>query len=967
MSSGGSVTAEKDLWQSGLFLDRHIGSRSTELQQMLASLGFDCLESFIDKVIPESIRLKDPLRLPAFSEPLDEAVALQRLQALAAQNRIYRSYLGLGFYQALTPAVIQRNVLENPGWYSHYTPYQAEIAQGRLEALFIFQTLISELTALEVANASLLDEGSAAAEAFGMALAIAKKNGTLEGKRFVVAANCFPQTIAVLKTRVEALGIRFSVLEFDEILDVTDAFGMLVQYPDASGVIVDLTSLLRLSRERGIVSIIATDLLSLTLLKPPGELGADIAIGSTQRFGMPLGAGGPAAAFIATRSAHKRLLPGRLVGISQDAAGRPAYRLALQTREQHIRREKATSNICTAQVLPAIVAAFYAVYHGPDGLKNIAQRVNGLTRTLALALRRSGFKIESENFFDTLLVQHRPEYIAAVESRAKAALVNIRLVDQERICVALDQACSEEDLAKLIWIFAGSADLDEQNPVLTDPPDSLPVELLRTDAFLSQSVFNSYHSETEFVRYIRRLESRDLSLATAMIPLGSCTMKLNPTVAMVPLTWRSFADIHPFAPADQLAGYHRLFSEVETALNEITGFSAVTFQPNAGSQGEYCGLLLVRAFYQATDQSQRKICLIPSSAHGTNPASAVLAGFETVSVQCSSGGGVSLDDLRSKIEKYGDRLAVLMVTYPSTHGVFEADFSLICDLVHQAGAQVYVDGANLNAMVGLAKIADLGADLCHFNLHKTFGLPHGGGGPGVGPVGVGKHLIPFLPGHPLVETRHDRANSQAIGPICSAPWGNANLLPIAWMYLALLGSEGLTVASQVAILNANYIANRLHPAYPVLYRDCNGFVAHESILDCRSYQKSCGVEVDDIAKRLMDYGFHAPTVSWPVAGTMMVEPTESESKYELDRFCDVMLAIKAEIDQIAAGQMDKKNNPLKNAPHCALDIASDNWNRGYSRQVAAFPSEATVNYKYWPTVSRIDNVYGDRVMLAEKK
>lgn len=949
----------------GAFLGRHLGPRSSDIKEMLSFCGFNDLSEFVASVLPEEIREKKPLQLTDFDEALTEEAALQRLRAYAAQNKVYRSYLGLGFYQSLLPSVIRRNVVENPAWYTHYTPYQAEVSQGRLEALFIFQTMITELTGLGVANASLLDEASAAAEALTMALAISKKRGLGNCKRFIITAGCFPQTIAVLKTRAEALGVELVIVSADQIPAVRDAFGVIFQYPEASGGISDIGTILEYCRKSGLVSIVAADPLALMLLRSPGDLRADIAIGSCQRFGMPMGAGGPAAAYIAVGLEYQRLLPGRLVGLSKDAAGRPAYRLALQTREQHIRREKATSNICTAQVLPAIIAAFFAVYHGPDGLREMAGRVNLLARILASALRNAGFHLETDCFFDTLLVRHCPECIAAVEGRARAAQVNIRVVDRERICVAVDQACSDEDLAKLIWIFTGSVDSDDTDSVLSDLPDSIPEKLRRKDNFLSQAVFNSYHSETEFLRFIRRLEERDLSLATAMIPLGSCTMKLNPTSAMLPLSWSSFADIHPFVPSEQLAGYFKVFSEVERALSQITGFAAVTFQPNAGSQGEYCGLLMVRGFYKARGEAQRTICLIPESAHGTNPASAALAGLKVITVRCCGGGGVDLDDLRDRVVRYGDQIAVLMVTYPSTHGVFETEFKSIVELVHSVGAQLYVDGANLNAMVGLAKIGDMGADLCHFNLHKTFGLPHGGGGPGVGPVGVRQHLIPFLPGHPLVETRLGGVNNQAIGPICGAPWGNASLLPIAWMYLALLGSKGITVASEVAVLNANYIARRLDGSFPVLFKGENGFVAHECILDCRDYQRSCGIEVDDIAKRLMDYGFHAPTVSWPVAGTMMVEPTESESKHELDRFCDAMLAIKGEIDQIAAGQIDRNNNPLKNAPHCVRDVASDGWDRPYTRQVAAFPAQALETYKYWPAVSRIDNAYGDRTMLQK--
>ncbi|MFS8835644.1 aminomethyl-transferring glycine dehydrogenase [Synechococcus sp. WC101] len=946
-----AVDAELELLeQRELFLWRHIGPDAQQIRQMLHALGLSSLRELVDKAVPAAIRSSRPLGL---GSPCSEQQVLAELRAMAAQNQVWRSFLGMGYSNCLTPPVIQRNILENPGWYTQYTPYQAEIAQGRLEALLNFQTMVIDLTGMEIANASLLDEATAAAEAMSLAYTLAGKQSPV----FWVDRGCHPQTIAVVQTRAEPLGIQVRVADPSQ-LELENGFGLLLQYPNTYGEIRDYRELVERAHQRGMVVAVAADLLSLTLLQPPGEWGADIVVGSTQRFGVPLGYGGPHAAYFATREAHKRLLPGRLVGISQDAQGRPALRLALQTREQHIRRDKATSNICTAQVLLAVVASMYAVYHGPRGLRQIAERIHRQAHHLAAAIRQLGYRVGPEYFFDTFWVRaESPAQVGQIQERAAQRRINLRRIDEMTLGISLDEATTAQDLRDLWQIFAGSEEpaWDVEGLGL-DANQSLPPQLLRTTPYLTHPVFNRYHSETELLRYIHRLQSRDLSLVHSMIPLGSCTMKLNATAEMLPMTWPEFAQLHPFVPLEQARGYQTLFAQLEQMLAEITGFAGVSLQPNAGSQGEYAGLLAIRRYHQARGESQRQVCLIPTSAHGTNPASAVMAGMQVVSVACDRAGNIDLEDLRAKVEQHRERLAALMITYPSTHGVFEEGIRQICQMIHEAGGQVYMDGANLNAQVGLCRPAELGADVCHLNLHKTFCIPHGGGGPGVGPIAVARHLLPHLPGHPFLPGCN--------GPVSAAPWGSASILPIAWAYIRLMGSAGLTLATQVALLNANYIAKRLDPYYPVLYKGPGGWVAHECILDLRPLKKSAGIEVEDVAKRLMDYGFHAPTISWPVPGTMMVEPTESESLEELDRFCEAMIAIRQEIAAIERGEMDPVRNPLKLAPHTAEVVAADHWDRPYPRSLAAYPLPWVKERKFWPSVSRIDNAYGDRHLVC---
>jgi glycine dehydrogenase len=925
---------------------------------MLQVLELSSLQELVEKAVPPAIRSSQPLQL---GSPCPEQQVLAELQAMAAQNQVWRSFLGMGYSNTLTPPVIQRNILENPAWYTPYTPYQAEIAQGRLEALLNFQTMVIDLTGMEIANASLLDEATAAAEAMALAYTLAGKGSPV----FWVDRGCHPQTIAVVQTRAEPLGIQVRVTDLAEFCP-EKGFGLLLQYPSTYGEIRDYRQLVEQAHQKGMVVTVAADLLSLTLLQPPGEWGADIVVGSTQRFGVPLGYGGPHAAYFATREAHKRLLPGRLVGISQDAQGKPALRLALQTREQHIRRDKATSNICTAQVLLAVMASMYAVYHGPRGLRHIAERIHRQAHHLATGICQLGYEVGPEHFFDTFWVKvASPEQVQAIQAGAAQRQINLRQIDDQTLGISLDEATTAQDLRDLWEIFAGTLPRSgaESLPPAWDPdspgPDlgqSLPPQLLRTTPYLTHPVFNRYHSETELLRYIHRLQSRDLALTHSMIPLGSCTMKLNATVEMMPVTWPEFAQLHPFVPLEQARGYQALFAQLEKMLAEITGFAGVSLQPNAGSQGEYAGLLAIRRYHQARGESRRQVCLIPTSAHGTNPASAVMAGMQVVSVACDEAGNIDIEDLQAKVEQHGERLAALMITYPSTHGVFEEGIREICQIIHEAGGQVYMDGANLNAQVGLCRPAELGADVCHLNLHKTFCIPHGGGGPGVGPIAVARHLVPYLPGHPVL--------AGCNGPVSAAPWGSASILPISWAYIRLMGSAGLTLASQVAILNANYIAKRLDPYYPVLYKGPGGWVAHECILDLRPLKKSAGIEVEDVAKRLMDYGFHAPTISWPVPGTMMVEPTESESLEELDRFCEAMIAIRQEIAAIERGEMDPVRNPLKLAPHTAEVVAADHWDRPYPRSVAAYPLPWVRSHKFWPSVSRIDNAYGDRHLVC---
>jgi glycine dehydrogenase len=940
------------------FADRHIGPSANEVAQMLRELGFENLDALVDATVPKNIRLDGPLELP---KAKSENEALAELRALASKNKVARNFIGAGYSDTITPPVIQRNILENPGWYTAYTPYQAEVAQGRLEALVNFQTMVTDLTALDIANASLLDEATAAAEA--MALCYHAVIGPSVGNKFFVADNCHPQTIAVVRTRAKPLGIEivtgnFSSFKFDDTI-----FGALVQYPATDGAIYDYEQFAKVAHDAGALFVVAADILALTLLKPPGEFGADVAVGSTQRFGVPLGFGGPHAAYIATRDQFKRHLPGRLVGVSHDAEGRPAYRLALQTREQHIRRDKATSNICTAQVLLAVIAAMYAVYHGPEGLRAIAQRVHNFTAKLAEGLRQLGFKIAYENFFDTIRVELGQASSSNLIERAERAGCNLRAAGDHAISIALDETTTDFDIETLMSIFRGTQIRDFADADIESSSFRIPQFAIRTSDFLTHPVFNTYHSETEMLRYLRRLESRDLSLCHSMIPLGSCTMKLNATAEMFPISWPEFARLHPFAPNSQTAGYLEMCDQLERWLAEITGFAAVSLQPNAGSQGEFVGLLAIREYHASRGEAHRNVCLIPQSAHGTNPASAVMAGFKVVAIATLKDGDIDLADLRAKADAHARDLAALMVTYPSTHGVFETTIREICDIVHGHGGQVYMDGANMNAQVGVCRPGDIGADVCHLNLHKTFCIPHGGGGPGVGPIGVAQHLAPFLPLPSAISNQQSKISNSSVGPVAAAPYGSASILTISWMYIRMMGPEGLKRATEVAILNANYIAKRLDRYFPVLFKGKRGLVAHECILDLRDW-KHAGMEVEDVAKRLMDYGFHAPTISWPVAGTMMVEPTESEPKDELDRFCDAMISIHAEMSAIANGTADKQNNVLKNAPHTTGQIAADKWDRPYSREQAAFPAPWLRHHKFWPSVARIDNVYGDRNLFC---
>jgi glycine dehydrogenase len=932
------------------FLHRHLGSQGNEVQQMLDVLGIKSLDQLIDKTVPATIRLQQPLNLP---QPLTEAAALAYLKDIASKNNIFRSYIGMGYSDCITPPVIQRNILENPGWYTAYTPYQAEIAQGRLEALLNFQTLIIDLTGMEIANASLLDEATAAAEAMSMSYSLCKT----QANAFFVSQDCHPQTIDVIQTRANPLGIEVIIADHHTFDFNTPIFGALLQYPATDGSIHDYQAFIETAHQHNALVTVAADILSLTLLTPPGEFGADIVVGSTQRFGVPLGYGGPHAAYFATQEAFKRQVPGRIVGMSQDAQGKPALRLALQTREQHIRRDKATSNICTAQVLLAVIASMYAVYHGPKGLQQISQRIHQLTVMLAAGLKQLGYTLSSEPFFDTLKVELGDKSLQDIQDAAISRQINLRIFDNNTVGISLDETTTTSDLVDLLQIFAGSDKLPfDVHQLSTDSP--IPAALQRTSDYLTHPVFNSYHSETELLRYLHRLETKDLSLTTSMIPLGSCTMKLNAAAEMMPVTWPEFGKLHPFAPTSQAQGYQILFQQLEEWLAEITGFSGVSLQPNAGSQGEYAGLLVIRDYHHSRGEHHRNICLIPESAHGTNPASAVMAGMKVVAVKCDKQGNIDVNDLQTKAEKHSDNLAALMVTYPSTHGVFEESIIEICDIIHNHGGQVYLDGANMNAQVGLCRPGDYGADVCHLNLHKTFCIPHGGGGPGMGPIGVQSHLMPFLPGHAVICIKDEK--SQVTGAVSAAPWGSPSILVISWMYIAMMGTVGLTEATKLAILNANYMAARLQESYPILYKGQHGLIAHECILDLRGLKKSANIEVDDIAKRLMDYGFHAPTISWPVAGTMMVEPTESESKAELDRFCDAMISIRSEIATIEAGEMDEVDNVLKNAPHTAEVLIMNEWNHPYSRQQAAYPAFWTREHKFWPVVGRVDNAFGDR-------
>ncbi len=932
------------------FPHRHIGPTPQDQRQMLDLLGYDSLDALSDAAVPEAIRLREAMRLPP---PRGESELLEEIGELAKENVVVRSFIGQGYYETLTPGVIVRNILENPGWYTQYTPYQAEISQGRLEALLNFQTMVSDLTGLPLANASLLDEATAAAEAMAMCRSIQERSPRPRGA-FFAADHCHPQTLAVLRTRAKWMGIELVVGDVATAdLSGPTWMGVLVQYPTTDGKIVDFTDFSRRVHESGALLVVAADLLALTLLKAPGEFGTDIAIGSAQRFGVPFGFGGPHAAYMSTRTEYARKMPGRLVGVSRDVHGNPAYRLAIQTREQHIRREKATSNICTAQVLLAIMAGMYAVYHGPDGLRRIARRVHALTVALAAGLRRIGHDAGAEPFFDTVRVRLNGLDPDSVVANALARGYNLRRYDDGSLGISLDEATTVRDVEQVLESFSGGAtfrlNVDELAGV---PAKSIET---RTSAFLTHPVFSSYHSETEMLRYIKRLESRDLSLAQSMIPLGSCTMKLNATTEMIPVTNPGFARIHPMSPPEQWKGYAKLFAQLESWLAAITGFDAVSLQPNAGSQGEYAGLLAIRRYHEATARAQRTICLIPESAHGTNPASAVVAGLTVVAVKVDSQGRIDMQDLAAKAAVHSANLACVMVTYPSTRGVFEEGIAALCELIHRHGGQVYLDGANLNAQVGLCRPGDYGADVCHLNLHKTFCIPHGGGGPGVGPIAAKSHLAPFLP-----PTRLDQSD----GWVSAAPYGSAGILPIPWAYIALMGSAGLRRASQVAILSANYMAGRLGEHYPVTYTGRSGLVAHEFVMDVGAFDATAGVKAEDIAKRLMDYGFHAPTMSWPVPGTLMVEPTESESKAELDRFCEAMIAIREEIRAIESGQADRSNNVLKNAPHTAEAVSAEPWDHPYPRQQAAYPLAWVRQSKFWPFVGRIDNPYGDRNLVC---
>lgn len=951
-----------DLKKAEKFEGRHIGPDAQQIQNMLKVVGADSLDTLVDQTIPKDIRLNRSLNLPkAKSEP----EFLAGFKDLIQQNRLFNNYIGMGYYNCHVPNVILRNVLENPGWYTAYTPYQAEIAQGRLEALINFQTMVMELTGMEIANASLLDEGTAAAEAMSMLIDL-KKTVKKAAHRFFVDKHIFPQTLDVLKTRATPLGITLIIDEIDSIdFEDEELYGILVQYPDGNGAIKRHGELIKKAQQHDISVAVAADLLSLTLLTSPGELGADVVVGTTQRFGVPMGYGGPHAGYFATKETYKRHIPGRIIGVSKDKDGNSAYRMALQTREQHIRREKATSNICTAQVLLAVMSAMYTVYHGPKGLKNIALRVHGLTQVLERGLNHLGFKQENTHYFDTLKItlpsQEAKEELRQIALKNK---INIRYFEENAVGVSLDETTSTSDVEGLLRIFESISERSLQDFDLVKNSENLslqwPEELIRKSEYLTHPVFNSHHSEHEMLRYIKHLENKDLSLTHSMIALGSCTMKLNATTEMMPLTWPELGNMHPFSPLDQSKGYQQMFDQLCQWLAEITGFAATSLQPNSGAQGEYAGLLVIRAYHQSRGESHRNIVLIPSSAHGTNPASAVMAGMKVVIVKCDDNGNIDVDDLREKAVAHKEDLAAIMITYPSTHGVYEERIIEMCEIIHENGGQVYMDGANMNAQVGLTSPGTIGADVCHLNLHKTFCIPHGGGGPGVGPICVAKHLVSFLPGNPVVKIGSD----QAIGAVSAAPWGSASICSISYAYIAMMGSEGLKRASQLAILNANYIMHRLKDHYQVLYTGKNGRCAHEMIIDCRGFKNTAGIEVEDIAKRLMDYGFHAPTVSFPVPGTMMIEPTESEALEELDRFCDALISIREEIRAIEEGKADKEVNALKNAPHTAAFALSDDWAMPYSRQQAVYPLPYVRANKFWPSVRRVDSAYGDRNLMC---
>lgn len=942
------------------FVNRHIGPNPEDLQLMAEACNASSVDELINQTVPQNIRLKKSLSL---KPPVNEHVFLDDLKKIASKNKVYKSYIGMGYYPSILPTVIQRNILENPGWYTQYTPYQAEIAQGRLEALLNFQTVVSDLTAMEIANASLLDEGTAAAEAMSMFYSLRpkeKKNANV----FFVSEEVFPQTLDVLKTRANPLGIKLKIGDAQSVELTDDIFGLLVQYPAGNGEVRDYSSLFQLATEKKIFKVVAADLLSLTLLKPPGEFGADAVVGSSQRFGIPMGLGGPHAAFFATKEEYKRSIPGRIIGVSVDADGNRALRMALQTREQHIKRERATSNICTAQVLLAVMAGMYAVYHGAEGLKAIAIRINKFAKMLDLALAHFGFEQLNKNYFDTLLIKTDKSTLKKIRTEALKRSVNFRNLDETHIGISFSETTEERDIKDLLEIFAsvtGRSSNDKLLSELSVDADKKFAEFLpRTSEYLTHPVFKMNTTETELLRYMKRLENKDLSLVHSMIPLGSCTMKLNATTEMIALTWDEFAHIHPFVPKDQAQGYLEIFNELEKDLAEITGFDAVSLQPNSGAQGEFTGLMVIRAYQKDKRESYRNVVLIPSSAHGTNPASAVMAGMKVVVVKCDDHGNIDVTDLRNRAQEHKQNLAALMITYPSTHGVFEESVTEICKIIHDCGGQVYMDGANLNAQLGLTNPAMIGADVCHLNLHKTFCIPHGGGGPGAGPIAVAKHLVPFLPGHPVIKIGGDKS----INAVSSAPWGSALITLISFAYIKMMGGEGLTEASKVAIVNANYMLAKLKKTYKVLYSGLNGRVGHELIFDMREFKHSCNIEVEDIAKRLMDYGFHAPTVSFPVPGTLMVEPTESECKAELDRYCEALLSIREEMKEIEEGKYDSENNVLKNSPHTLVSVISDEWKYLYSREKAAYPLSFTREGKFWPTVRRIDNAYGDRNLVC---
>ena len=930
------------------FIARHVGPSADDQQKMLEIVGCETLQDLTRQVVPKAIAMTEALDIV---DGCSEAQAIAELRVMAKQNKVLRSFIGQGYYNTFTPNVVQRNILENPAWYTAYTPYQPEISQGRLEALINFQTLVTDLTGMEMANASMLDEGTAAAEA----MALCQRMSKSKSMRFVVDRDCLPQTIEIIKTRAEPMAIDVVVVDPAALTADEQMFGLLLQYPGASGEIHNYRDIVKQAQQQGALVVMAADILSLVLLESPGSLGADVAIGSTQRFGVPLGFGGPHAGYMATREAFKRNLPGRLVGLSQDANGEPAYRLALQTREQHIRREKATSNICTAQVLLAVIASMYAVYHGPDGLRRIAQRVHLMTSVLAKGLHLNNIEPVNTHWFDTLTIKTGAR-TADIHAAAEGRRINLRVIDASTVGVSLDETTTRDDIACLWDILIGNHNLSIEQ-LSEEVGAALPTDLVRSDSFLTHPTFNRYHSETEMLRYLRKLSDKDIALDRAMIPLGSCTMKLNATAEMLPITWPEFSNMHPFAPASQTLGYRAMIDDLEAMLCAATGYDAMSLQPNAGSQGEYAGLLAIRGYHESRGDSHRNVCLIPSSAHGTNPASAQMCGMQVVVVKCDDQGNVDVDDLQAKATAHSANLSAIMVTYPSTHGVFEERITEICDIVHEHGGQVYIDGANLNAMVGVCQPGKFGGDVSHLNLHKTFCIPHGGGGPGVGPIGVGAHLAPFMP-------KEFEGGERRGGQVSAAPYGSASILPITWMYIRMMGRVGLKQATEVAILNANYVATRLQDHYEILYTGAHGRIAHECILDVRGIKDDIGISVDDIAKRLIDYGFHAPTMSFPVAGTLMIEPTESESKAELDRFCDAMIAIKQEINQVASGQFSLDDNPLVHAPHTAAVVTADNWTRGYSRSQAAYPVTSVRANKYWPPVGRLDNVYGDRNLIC---